>query len=171
MPGLVDITGTHPDSFKSIVQCGGLPCAGTLAQVSMAMNIFMKNSLVSVLKMLKAAGVAIDGPVVIAARTGHEDVVSAFLAAGADKDTTNEDDSMPVQLKFGRTAIWVAALNGHEAVVSKLLESGADKNKASKYDDTPLWAAASNGHEAVVSALIDAGADKDKANTYGSTPL
>ena len=152
MPCLVDITGTHPESLGSIVQFGGLPCAGTLAQVSKAMNIFMKNSLVSVLKMLKAAGVAIDGPVWIAAHTGHEAVVSAFLAAGADKDTTNEDDSMPLPLKFGRTAIWVAALNGHEAVVSKLLESGADKNKASTSENsTPLWAAALKGHEAAVS--------------------
>ena len=89
MPGLVDITGTHPESFGSIVQFGGLPCAGTLAQVSTGMNVSMQNSRVFVLKTLKAAGVVIDGPVVIAARTGHEDVVSAFLAAGADKDKVN----------------------------------------------------------------------------------
>ena len=53
MPGLVDITGTHPESLGSIVQFGGLPLAGIFASLSQAMNTSMTRELVFALKKLR----------------------------------------------------------------------------------------------------------------------
>merc|ERR1712182_58484 len=60
-------------------------------------------------------------PLLIAARNGHEAVVSALIGAGADKNAARQD---------GATPLLVAAQDGHEAVVYALVGAGADKNAA-----------------------------------------
>ena len=83
-------------------------------------------------------------PLWAAARNGHEAVVPALLAAGADKDRASRD---------GATPLWVAAAKGHAAVVSALLAAGVDKRKRSSASTTPERVAARSGHQVVVSAL------------------
>ena len=82
------------------------------------------------------------------ASPGHEAVVAALLAAGADKNAATQDSVTPLHL---------AAQNGHEAVVAALLAAGADKERGH--------------HEAVVAALLAAGGDKNAVRQCGATPL
>ena len=56
-----------------------------------------------------------------AATHGHEAVVKALIAAGAD---VNKADN------YGWLPLWLADYNGHEAVVKALIAAGADVNKA-----------------------------------------
>ena len=60
-------------------------------------------------------------PLSAAAEQGHDDVVCALIAAGADKDRAK---------KNGDTALSGAAANGHEAVVCALRAPSAVKRKA-----------------------------------------
>ena len=100
-----------------------------------------------------------------AARNGHEAMVKALIAAGADVNKVGN--------QYGGTPLHCAAAYGHEAVVKVLIAAGADVNKAHKYggtplSHTPLWHALVNGHEAVVKMLIAAGAHTTNHTHYVS---
>jgi len=56
-------------------------------------------------------------PLHTAAEKGHEAVVRALVAAGADVKKLRND---------GRTPLFIAAKNGHEAIVAALMEAGGD---------------------------------------------
>ena len=81
---------------------------------------------------------------VAAAQHGHEAVVSALHAAGADKDKA---------AKGGSTPLYMASQMGHTDIVEMLLDAGADKDKPQKGGATPLYMAAWGGHTAVVTAM------------------
>ena len=160
---LEDVKALLKGPFRGVVQFGGLHCAGTLALLSRTANSSMKENLTDFLFTLKER-VDIDRALFPAARDGVDAMVSALVAAGADKN-------MVFNVQTGVTPLLIAAHSGHEAVVSALVGAGADKNAARQDGATPLFVATQNGHEAVVSALVGADADKNAAMQDGVTPL
>ena len=144
---LEDVEALLEGPFRLVVQFGGVSFAGTLPLLSRDANTSMKDNLTSVLSRLRETEVDIDKSLLSAARYGFDAVVSALVAAGADKNAATQD---------GTTPLFFAAYEGHEAVVSALVGAGADKNAAKQDGATPLFAAAYRGHEAVVSALVGA---------------
>lgn len=124
-------------------------------------------------------------PVIIAARCGHAEALTALLEAGADphrKDgeglsaydwaVQNEyPHILAVLRQFGIDGtqvsvdekLLVAAENGDAAVVQDCLRQGADPNtrdaRRQTRDKTPLMLASAAGHLAVVQVLLAAGAD------------
>ena len=149
MGSFEDITGK--DQLQLVVLFGGLRCLGTVPQLSRYANGSTRRYFVSVLHICRENGVDINPGLLSAASGGHEAVVSALLAAGADKNAVRQD---------GATPLCAAAWFGHKAVVSALLAAGAEKNAQAQDGATPLILAARNGHAAVVSVLSAAGAKK-----------
>ena len=104
-------------------------------------------------------------PLLWAARSGHEAVVSLLLRL-KDIDSNKPDCNV-------RTPLSCAAENGHEAVV-KLLLGRKDVNPDKPSDDgqTPISWAAGNGHEAVVKLLLGCeDVNPDKPDNDGQTPI
>ena len=99
-----------------VVHFGGLHCAGTLALLSRDANSSMKENLTTLLSTLRETEIDIDKPLLSAARYGFDAVVSALVAAGADKNAATQD---------GATPLFIASQKGHEAVVSAL--AGAEE--------------------------------------------
>ena len=87
MVSLIDVTGLK-GPLRSIAQFNGLSCAGALARLSRDANSSMSKTLGSVqfLRTLGDNEVDIHKPLSSAARHGFGAVVSALLAAGADKN-------------------------------------------------------------------------------------
>ena len=112
MVNLEDVTTLLESPFPLVVQFVGLPVAGTLALLSRDANSSMKDNLTSLLSTLKEIEIDIDKPLLSAARHGFDAVVSALVAAGADKNA-----AMP----NGATPLFIASQNGDEAVVSALV--------------------------------------------------
>ena len=105
MVSLEDIKALLKGPFRVVVQFGGLHCAGTLALLSRDANSSMKENLTSLLLTLRETEIDIDKPLLSAARYGFDAVVSALVAAGADKNAATQ---------VGATTLYVAAWNGHE---------------------------------------------------------
>jgi len=104
-------------------------------------------------------------PLLWAARSGHEAVVSLLLRL-KDIDSNKPDCNF-------RTPLSCAAENGHEAVV-KLLLGRKDVNPDKPSDDgqTPISWAAQNGHEAVVKLLLGReDVNPDKPDNDSQTPI
>ena len=107
-------------------------------------------------------------------RPGHDQVVSALLAAGASR-------ALEMRTHAGETALLAAISMGCLDIVEKLIAAGADvnqphsspggaKNFASE-GQTPLLAAAAYGDEAIASALLAAGADFTRKDAEGYTAM
>ena len=88
----------------------------------------------------------------LAATGGHEDVVKALLAAGANVAYRGNGGVTPL--------LW-AADYGRDGVVTALLASGADINQEDDSGWTALIHASSSGRTTVVKILLAAGADVD----------
>jgi ankyrin repeat protein len=106
-------------------------------------------------------------PLMLSAGLGHDQVVCALLAAGAD---VNAVDGR------GFTALFYACHNGDEDsgypdVVEALLAAGADKEAQIGYGVRPLMYAAGHGEAGVVQVLLAAGADPVARNEGGRTAL
>jgi ankyrin repeat protein len=99
---------------------------------------------------------------IIAAGSGHEEVVRLLLDRGAD---------VAAKTEYGWTALHWAAESGHEAVMRLLLDQGADIAAKDERGRTALHWAAENGHEAVVRLLLDQGADIAAKDGEGRTAL
>ena len=97
-----------------------------------------------------------------AAYEGHQTVVQALIAAGADVNKQNNNGWIPLH--------W-ATYNGRQAIVQDLIAAGADVNQPNNKGRIPLHMAAYYGHQAVVQALIAAGADVNQPDNNGKTPL
>ncbi|CAN0292326.1 unnamed protein product, partial [Scytosiphon promiscuus] len=107
---------------------------------------------------------ATDGRTAIefAATQGHDGMVGALLAGGADKDKLDSG---------GATSLMWAVAGGHLPVVETLLAAGADANIFGPGEDSPLHSAASVGCGEIVDALLSGGANKNALNNGGLTPL
>ncbi len=98
----------------------------------------------------------------LAATGGHEDVVKALLAAGAN---------VAYRGNGGVTALLWAADYGRDGVVTALLAAGADINQEDDSGWTALIHASASGRTTVVENLLAAGADVDHMAKNGLTAL
>ena len=103
----------------------------------------------------------------MAAKAGNLDKVQALLAAGADVNATDPQDT------WERTALMQAARMGNVEVVKFLLGKGADVTRqGDATGSSPLKAAAYKGYLEVVQALLAAGAAADfNTDEEGRSPL
>merc|ERR1712126_692845 len=98
---------------------------------------------------------------ITASFNGHDAVVTALLAHGADPDEANSR---------GITGLFWAAKHGHTNIVSILLSNGASVDgKIPK--ETPLMVAAEHGMEEIVGILLKNGADPKVKGSYRNTAL
>ncbi len=72
-------------------------------------------------------------PMLLAARQGYTETVSALLEAGVDINQRSAGDKT--------TALLIATINGHFDLAKLLLDQGADPNLASENGAAPLYAA------------------------------
>lgn len=100
-------------------------------------------------------------PLTMAAKSGHDAVVRALVAAGA---ATNP-------AVHRHTALRGAAIYGHLDICSLLLDLRADPDLASDGARTALMGAAMNGHADVVRLLRRRGATLDLRNDFGEDAL
>jgi ankyrin repeat protein len=105
-------------------------------------------------------------PLHAAAMHGLADLVSLYLAKGANPNAKDE---------WGDTALHEAVSRGKSVVIVKsLIASGADVNAKNNTGDAPLHEAASrtwSGVEEAVQLLTAAGASREEKNNSGQTPL
>ncbi|KAJ6011997.1 hypothetical protein N7522_002352 [Penicillium canescens] len=116
-------------------------------------------------------------PLIWAAGSGNETVVSLLLDRGADPNSATKESFTP---------LFYAAAYGHAAVVRLLIDGGANVNFENKSNETPVFFAAKGGggvrlgprslfsmgdHALVIKLLLDAGANLDHENDRHETPL
>eukprot|EP00903_Cladosiphon_okamuranus_P017387 g16016.t1 len=103
-------------------------------------------------------------PLMLAATSGHAQIVRILLNRGATLAAINDD---------GAAALHIASQNGHPAVAKMLVEGGADVEAAmaTALGSRPLHLTADEGHSGVIRVLIEAGADPDSRRSDGATPL
>ena len=106
-------------------------------------------------------------PLGLAAFFGHDAVLAALLAHGADANTPSRN---AMQVRPLHSA---AAHRRPEVALSmarRLLEAGAEVNVAQQGGWTPLHQAAAHGHAALVDLLLAHGADPDARSDDARTP-
>jgi ankyrin repeat protein len=128
-------------------------------------------------------------PLHCASLSGHDDVISMLLQAGACKERETLDGSTALILSAERgnaeavkvllaagVAVNKAASDGFTALLAAahtcrnpdllqvLIDGGADVNAAGEFGTTALWLASCTGHAATVQTLLQAGADADMAS-------
>ena len=106
-------------------------------------------------------------PLCLAAHFGHEEIVKALLAAGADPNQVSEN-AMHVRPLH-------SAVAGRDervalSIVKELIAHGADPNLRQEGGWTPLHEAVSQSHQSVVEFLVAHGADANAAGNDGRTP-
>ena len=100
-----------------------------------------------------------------AAEGGNEQVVSALVRAGANKD-------MSAKTQYnGRTPLHVAVRGGHVAAAKVLMLAGADVNVLDAGNDGPLHLAIRSGHEVLAKDLLLRGADPSLRDCHGHFPI
>jgi ankyrin repeat protein len=128
----------------------------------------------------------------LAARSGHENVVRLVLARKAKPAQRNRYGDTPLMAAClegylgtaklllaaasplegpGWTPLHYAAFEGHAHVVEYLLSIGANKNALAPNGYTPLMLAIRNGHEAAARRLLEHDADTNIAGPHGETAL
>lgn len=90
---------------------------------------------------------------------GRNDAAVAALAAGADADTTGDQQA---------TALMLAAERGHVAIMRTLLDAGASARAVREGGITTLMHAAASGKPEVLQMLLDAGIDVNARSTRAS---
>ena len=112
---------------------------------------------------------------IMAAWSGHIDVVRILLDAGANTDIHSGNPNPGGGTPLLRTALQRAAESGHIDVVRALLDAGASTHQPGNGHGgewgNPLIKAAAAGHIDVVRALLDAGAHVNTQDEYDETPL
>eukprot|EP00727_Mastigamoeba_balamuthi_P003696 m51a1_g13323 putative ankyrin repeat (241) ;mRNA; r:1569-2291 len=103
-------------------------------------------------------------PMLLAARSGHADILGALVRRGADVNCRAPDE-------IGFTPLCLACASGSLEVVRLLLREGADvEAQPLTHAFTPIFIACNQGHADVVRELVAAGADLNRA-VSGLTPL
>jgi len=106
-------------------------------------------------------GSRIGSGLMIGAWEGNLDLMSLFLARGADINRRNDN---------GETALVLAALRGNSAAVKWLIERGARINTEPR-QWSALHYAVFSGHAELADYLIEQGADINALSTNGSSVL
>jgi ankyrin repeat protein len=101
-------------------------------------------------------------PLWCACVSGHTEIVTMLLKAGADPDKQAND---------GWTPLHVACWKGHTEIVTMLLKAGADPNKQDNDRKTPLHVACVNRRTEIVRMLLKAGADIELETDDGKTAI
>ena len=103
------------------------------------------------------------GPLSMAAKYGHEEVVSLLLDGGADPNKANPR---------GRTALHLAARRGHTSIAKTLIDRGAYVNFTDEHGQTPLHKAAPNYKvcKRVYKLLESRGANDNMRDKWNLTP-
>uniref|UniRef100_A0A8C8SHA1 Ankyrin repeat domain 52 n=1 Tax=Pelusios castaneus TaxID=367368 RepID=A0A8C8SHA1_9SAUR len=137
-------------------------------------------------------------PLHVAARYGHELLISTLMTNGADTARRGIHDMFPLHLavlfgfsdccrnnehvlsagfdintpdNLGRTCLHAAASGGNVECLNLLLSSGADLRRRDKFGRTPLHYAAANGSYQCMVTLVTAGASINEPDCKGCTPL
>jgi uncharacterized protein len=108
---------------------------------------------------LEATNLQGETALMIAAIRGHQDLVQAMLAKGAQVNRT------------GWTALHYAASGGHSGIIRLLLEAHAYIDAESPNGSTPLMMAAQYGSPESVKLLLEEGADVTLKNRVGYDAL
>ena len=98
---------------------------------------------------------------IIVCLRGYNEIVSIFIAHGAD--VNKYDSSM--------SPLTAACSNGHESTALLLLTNNAKINQTDHYGDTPLYNASLGGYLSLVKILVENGAKMNQNVKYGGTPL
>jgi ankyrin repeat protein len=100
-----------------------------------------------------------ESPLMLAALKGHDELVAALIARGADVNKT------------GWTPLHYAATHGHLKVIRQLLDAHAYIDAESPNGTTPLMMAAYYGTPEAVKLLLDSGADPMLKNQQNLTAI
>ena len=97
----------------------------------------------------------------IAAKSGHADIVRALLSAGANPNIVSHRiiDELDHYYTLGGTALIEATRSNHLNIVEILLSSGADPNKVGHGTATPLFYAAKNRNIEIINLLLNSAAN------------
>eukprot|EP00752_Nemacystus_decipiens_P007946 g7099.t1 len=108
----------------------------------------------------------------VAVEYGREGVVLELLAAGADVENTNDQDSLPMcTINYPNyTPLGIAAEKNDERMVGILLAAGASFGR-NRTETTPVSIAAAAGSCASLKRLLEAGADANVVNSRGQSAL
>lgn len=109
----------------AIVGCGVAKRANRSPETDALLRAASAGNADTVRTLLASPNVDVNGidengntPLILAARFGHDKVVTAFLIAKADVKTKNNE---------GKTALMLAAEGGHDETVRALTQAGAGK--------------------------------------------
>merc|ERR1719431_887613 len=129
-----------------------------------------------------------------AAGAGHQSIVEALVAAGADVNHVTRTNSTPLRAacfegrldivrflcemkadfhianKYNNTCLMISCYKGHQEVVEYLLNAGADPNTKALCGASALHFSAEIGNVSIVKCLLDHGARMEE-NEHGMTPL
>ncbi|MCL4131852.1 UNVERIFIED_CONTAM: hypothetical protein GTU68_003743 [Idotea baltica] len=116
----------------------------------------------------------------MATKLGHNDIVRALLAAGADPGVIDRNGNTPIQVSPSSSILSIfmedllrATAKSEIGRVCQLIASGmsvnAHDNQLSR--NTPLHWAASFADLDTLNCLIARGADVNSCNSHGATPL
>jgi len=103
-------------------------------------------------------------PLGLACFFGHADAAEYLVRAGAQVNTSSNNELMATPLQS-------AVAGGHVAIVKMLLKNGAQPNVRERGGFTPLHAAAQNGDIESIQALILHGADLHTKASNGKLPV
>lgn len=106
--------------------------------------------------------VAGEGPLCVAAGSGHGSIVEMLIERGADVNTQGGTPLSSAVKSWGKSS------KEREAVVKALLQAGANPNSVDSRGCTPLCHARNGG---MVRLLIEAGANPNLGRDNGETPL
>lgn len=101
-------------------------------------------------------------PLLYAVTRQSMEMVDMLLAAGAEVNQSNRDDSH---------ALAIAVLENHLGLAERLLEAGANPDRPDRYQATLLFYCAQNNLAPMAELLLRFGANPSRRENEGDTPL
>lgn len=99
----------------------------------------------------------------MAAKNGHDAIITVLAEAGADLHVEDQ--------RTGMNVVETAAMNGHASAIRVLLRKGAYLKVASQTGPAALHRAAAGGHPTATRALLESGFPANISDLRGKTPL